>query len=203
MKRIPKSDFKYKHLMVDLETLGLRSTSVILSIGAVMFNIETGEASKQDFDRFHCVIDIDDSLNHGLTIDAITLRWWLNKSKEAKESLNGNTNLAMALYNFDQFLYRTQYETISALKIAHFDYRDEVIVWGNSAKFDLGILANAYNVCGKDKPWRDKNERDVRTLASLRPDIKKECKFEGTKHNPIDDCLHQIKYCSEIWNKIH
>ena len=33
---------EYKHLMIDIETLGFRNTSAILSIAAVPFNLESG-----------------------------------------------------------------------------------------------------------------------------------------------------------------
>lgn len=49
------SDKKYfGHLMVDIETMGTSSSSAILSLGAVEFDIETGETGKY----FHITIDL-------------------------------------------------------------------------------------------------------------------------------------------------
>ena len=52
---------------------------------------------------------------------------------------------------------------------------------------------------GETLPWYFRNERDVRTLVSFDPAVKFEIPFTGTIHNPIDDCIHQINYCSKIW----
>jgi hypothetical protein len=51
-------------------------------------------------------------------------------------------------------------------------------------------------------PWKFWNERDIRTVLALDPDIKNKIEFEGEKHNPLSDCLYQIKYTSMIWNKV-
>ena len=68
-------------------------------------------------------------------------------------------------------------------------------VWGNSARFDLGIIENAYNKCVKDKSlWNHRNERCLRTLSALYPEIKKSQPFDGVRHDALDDCIHQIKY---------
>lgn len=75
-------------------------------------------------------------------------------------------------------------------------------VWGNSNRFDLGALEIIYNKLKKEIPWKYSLERDVRTLVSFAPNIKKNMPFNGVKHDPIDDCKHQINYCTEIYNKL-
>ena len=37
---------------------------------------------------------------------------------------------------------------------------------------------------------------------NLNPEIKKNCTFEGDKHDPVDDCRHQIKYLVETLKSI-
>lgn len=46
-------------------------------------------------------------------------------------------------------------------------------------------------------PWKYWAVNDVRTIVDLKPDVKKNYKFEGTKHSSVDDCKHQIGYLSE------
>ena len=102
---------------------------------------------------------------------------------------NNTLPLAKVLQDFECF-------------IKWFDY-SSLQVWGNSARFDLGILENAYSKFNVNIPWNHWNERDVRTLVAFAPEIKKNMVFEGVKHNPIDDCKHQIKYCCEIFKKLN
>jgi hypothetical protein len=78
----------------------------------------------------------------------------------------------------------------------------EYIVWGNSARFDLGILENAFNLCDLKQNWLFYNERDLRTLFNLNPLVREQVVFKGVPHNPIDDCIYQIEYCSKIFNSI-
>ena len=46
-------------------------------------------------------------------------------------------------------------------------------IWGNSPRFDLGILQDAYRALNMKIPWDFRKERDVRTLVSFIPEIKK------------------------------
>jgi hypothetical protein len=75
-------------------------------------------------------------------------------------------------------------------------------VWGNSARFDLGILEVAYTACKMVIPWQFWNERDVRTLVAFAPEIKANEPFLGDKHDPLHDCLHQIKYCHKTYKTL-
>lgn len=176
-----------EHLMLDLETLGTKSYSAILSIGAVFFDIETGETG----DSIELFVDLQSCIRNGLEIDIDTLKWWIGQDKIAKDKLfnSDSFSLAEALADFSSFIYFNCSD-------------DDVKVWGNSASFDCGLLSNAYHKLDMDIPWKFWNERDVRTLVSFYPEIKSNMEFVGTKHSAIDDCKHQIKYCSAIWNKL-
>lgn len=169
-------------LMVDIETLGTKSNSVILSMAAVNFSIDTGEVGA----TFYRTIDINSCLNLGLKVDGDTIKWWLTQNDAAVcELLENNINLPVALENFWAWYKNNEL--------------DGVKVWGNGARFDLGLLSDAHAACGRIVPWKHNDERDVRTLVSLKPHIKDQTAFNGIKHNPIDDCLHQIKYCHATW----
>lgn len=171
---------EFKHLMVDIETLGTDSYAAILSIAAVEFNIMTGETG----DHFYRTIDLQSCVDAGLRIQPKTIMWWLNQSPEALKASTINTdNLAKVLLDFSLFCKHTPYE-----------------IWGNSNRFDLGLLHNAYEVINMSIPWDFRKERDVRTLVAFNPEIKKQHQWSGTAHDPLDDCFNQISYCSKIWN---
>ncbi len=178
---------KFGHLMIDLETMGNGSNSVICSIGAVEFNLDTGELGKEFYEK----VSIQSCLNIGLQVDGSTIEWWLQQSEKARMELvtGKRLDIAIVLSSFQYFM-----STIDGMNVQ---------VWGNGARFDLGILQDAYRKSGYSKiPWDFRKERDVRTLVSARPKIKEHYPFTGVEHNPIDDCKYQIGYCCEIWSKI-
>lgn len=169
----------FPDLMLDLETMGTDSYSAIVSIGAVEFDINTGETGKEYYKN----IDLQSCLDLGLKANAATILWWMKQSEEARKSLIQNPKISInrALYEFSQFCSLDHY------------------IWGNSARYDCGILADAYNQSALEIPWNYTKERCVRTLVSFNPKIKSEMQFKGIKHNPIDDCKFQIEYCSKTW----
>ncbi len=176
------------HVMLDLETLGVKQGSIILSLAAIEFDIQTGVTGK----IFYRKINVQSCIDAGLTLDGDTFIWWLKQSEQARaeiyEEKDSNT-LPIVLKEFNDFMLELNP-----------DKRTKI--WGNGASFDLGLLSCAYKACKQTIPWMFWNERDVRTIVDLAPNIKKSTPFVGVEHNPVDDCLYQIKYVSEIWNYI-
>ena len=170
--------------MVDIETMGNKSKSAIISIGAVNFDIQSGETGRQ----FYCNISLQSCLDAGLTVNADTIMWWMRQSDEARKALNSNTiPLKQGLILFHNWLCEVP---------------DDYQIWGNSARFDLGLLDDAYFSIGDKTPWNYWQERCVRTLVAFNPFLKKSIVNE-LPHDAISDCLYQIKYCSAIYNSIN
>jgi hypothetical protein len=177
---IPK---RLGHIMVDLETMGNKSNSVICSIGAVEFDINTGETGRE----FYVKVDMQSCLERGMIVNADTIEWWLmqNEAARLKVAMGDGMNITQALHGFKLFL-----EDLGA---------NTVQIWGNSVRFDMGILEDAYRACKLKEPWNFRCERDVRTLVALAPYIKEHYPKSGVEHDPIDDCKYQIGYCTAIW----
>lgn len=170
-----------KDIMVDIETLSHKSNGIIISIGAVYFDIITGETGKQ----FYINIDPQTCVDAGLTFSASTVMWWLQQDKAAIDKLmDRQDNLHTALHEFMLFI------------------EPDTLLWGNSARFDLGMLNNAYDALGMVLPWKYWQERDVRTLVSFNPSLKKSI-VNDLPHDAISDCLYQIKYCTAIYNSLN
>lgn len=167
------------NFMVDIETLGTSPFSIILSIGVVAFDVKTGEIGNQ----FYRTIDVASSKEVGLTLDQSTVDWWANQDKSVRDMLTKDTiPVGHALEDLTNWLNMQVGE------------QGDKFMWGNSARFDLGLLENAYSKCMLPYPWNFYNERCCRTIVSLNPKVKEEMGKPKGAHHPIVDCLHQIEY---------
>lgn len=171
---------QFNHIMLDIETMGNKSRSSIISVGALEFDIETGETGRE----FYVNVCLQSCIDIGLTVEASTIMWWLSQSEQARTDLTNRevVPIVEALWKFSGFCNVNQQ------------------VWGNSARFDCGILQDAYNAAGIPIPWDFRKERCVRTLVSFNPEIKKNYPPSGTAHNALSDCYTQVGYCSKIWS---
>lgn len=175
---------KYGSIMIDIETMATGSMASIVSIGAVEFNMNTGDTGKE----FYVNISLQSCIEKGLKVDGNTVMWWMAQSDEARNALTVNPkSLEDALVDFSEFLEECDVENCE--------------IYGNGPKFDLGILTDAYEACGASIPWKFWMERCVRTVLMFLPHERGMTKFNGTAHNALDDCHHQIKYCTQVWKK--
>lgn len=186
--RAPRSPtFKpyMKHVMIDAETLGTKADSVILSLGAVKFDLDSDE---MDPEGFYASISIDSCLDHGRKIDESTLIWWLSQSREAQAVFHEpKQSLDAALSSFTDWL-------------GH----NKRCIWSNGADFDIPMLNHAYARLGWEQPWEFWNSRCVRTYKAL-PGAKEVCdriKREGTHHNALADAVHQVRLVQAVQAKL-
>lgn len=171
-------------VMIDLETLDLRPSSAILSIGAVRFDIhQPGHIGY----RLETHISIQSNMDFGRTISADTLAWWMQQTDAAKLDAFANDARNAAL---DRVLMKLN--TFLAV---------EDRVWGNGAAFDNAILADAYRSCKIKPTWSYKNDMCYRTMANLFPDVEKPT-FKGVKHKAIDDAINQAHHLQLIYAKM-
>ncbi|MFW6247150.1 MAG: 3'-5' exonuclease [bacterium] len=171
-------------LMLDVETLGNKSYSALLSIGAVEFDINTGEIGSKFYKR----IDLQSSLDVGLKVNGSTFYWWLQQSQAARDEIcKENEHISIVIKEFYSYFRKIN--------------NPEIQIWGNGARLDIGLLEDAYEACGllDLMPWKFRCERDVRTIVSIAPHVKDNYPFNGIEHHPVDDCIFQIGYTSEIW----
>lgn len=172
-------------IMVDIETVGTRPGSVILSLGAVVINYEDHMLGEE----FYTVINMEDQIQRGLTMDYGTMVWWSQQEPAAQEVLHraqdlGAHNLVHALSDFYDFCYRA-----FGSKPGN--------VWGNGANFDNVLLAEAYRVSRVHTPWKFHQDRCFRTLKNLYPDVEA-APFDGVRHNALADARHQALHLLRI-----
>ncbi len=174
-----KSKILLPDCMIDLETLDTESTACILSIGACRFNED-----EIDNDGFYRVIKIQSNIDEGRTISGSTLAWWMTQNDRAKAIFSDPkaVTLEQALDDLRDWI-GPQWEALRP--------------WGNSARFDLGILADAYGKQGT--PWKFWNEHCFRMLKNL-PASKRVPKPENIgAHNALFDAIAQAQHVQAIW----
>ena len=173
------------HVMIDLETFGTRTNSVIVSIGAVQFD----PYSQARGETFHEAIDVKSAVGHGMKIDPSTVLWWLEQSDDARAKLvnkvKSASSLATALGAFRSFLQRIP----------------DVRVWGNGADFDLALLQQAYESIGQEKPWKYNASRCYRTLRS-EFGIEEDYVAPLVAHDALEDAIAQARTAQNTFARL-
>jgi len=169
-----------KHLMVDLETMAVSPTAVILTLGAVHFNPYGNGYS----DKLYFRISIDDQDALGREIDENTLDWWSKQSPEIMEEAFSPDNrlpLVEAVDKFHKFAWGCD------------------AFWSHGIPFDLMMIENLYRQLNKPLPWNYWQLRDTRTLFDLGydPDMPK-----GGKHDALQDAIRQAVGVQNIYAKM-
>lgn len=164
------------NVMIDLETMSREKNAAILSIGAVVFNIESHVLGRE----FHQNVTLSSCVMLGLHRSAETLNWWsLDENKEARDALTKNAvSLDVAIGRFLAWC------------------GGEIIPWSNGSTFDLVILEHAIRTCNRKVPWRFDNESCYKTLRRMLPQIV--VPRHGLKHNTLDDARYQARHLMAI-----
>lgn len=174
-----------RDLMIDLETLATRPDAAIVTIGACLFDITTGEIGK----TFYGKVDLADAMRHG-KVNGDTLKWWLNQGDEARKELLGGVYTAKVIFNeFEDFI--TKNANCNRLR-----------AWGNGSVFDITMMEfNFPRITGMEAPWRFWNVRDCRTIKDVGETAGYRFTEErsGTHHAALDDAIYQAKYTSFYW----
>lgn len=167
-----------KHVMIDLETLGTVASAVILSIGAVKFDLES---DKIDDAGFYASISVESNLDLGRRIQEDTLLWWFKQDAAAQQVFHEpKVAISEALRDLSDWIGTDDYQ-----------------VWSNGADFDLPMLAHAYNQVGIEVPWKFWNSNCFRTYKKL-PGAKDIRIQAGVKHNALSDAFSQAQTAQAI-----
>jgi len=169
------------NLMLDLETLGTAPGCIILSIGAVFFD------KKGLGKEFYQTIDVQSSVDAGLTMSGSTFKWWMGQPGAARQGLFMNPEpewVDFVLTSFTNWI--SENSEVGKLK-----------VWGNGSDFDNAILAKAYQIAlNREQPWKFWNNRCYRTVCDVLNDTKR--KQEGVHHHALDDAKSQAQHLREL-----
>jgi DNA polymerase elongation subunit (family B) len=169
-----------KNVMVDLETLATTADAVILSIGAVGFEMN-GDIDKEGF---YASVSVDSNLELGRKISESTLIWWMGQSEAARKVYTEPKHtLRVALEMFQEWILN-----------AHGD----VMIWSNGASFDIPMLEHAFKQVDMPPPWKHFNTRCVRTFTKL-PGAEKLVRPQlGVAHNALADAMNQALHVQQV-----
>jgi DNA polymerase III epsilon subunit-like protein len=160
-------------IMIDLETLDVRPTAVVVSIGAVRWNLSTIG------DTFYHVLNMDDQQTVGRTISTQTMAWWALQSEAVRAVFDApKVPTPQALAEFTEWLGPGNLQ-----------------IWGNGADFDNIIWGSLYDAFNVKRPWSYSNNRCFRTIKNIcLPDDSHDLpKREGHHHNALDDAVFQVQ----------
>lgn len=182
--RTPLEPVEYSHVMIDLETRGVRPGCAILSIGAVFFNPTLGR-----FDlgpEFYQVVNHQSCVAAGLHEDPGTMAFWNRQSEDARRVIYDSEDETVSQSLSDSLVRFNAY-----LKMGK-----SVKVWGNGADFDNPILASAYHAVDFKQGWAPYNGRCYRTVKNLDKSLLLE--RQGTHHNALDDAKSQAVHLMQL-----
>lgn len=159
------------NVMVDLETMDTRASSVILSIGAVAFDVNGLH------EEFYAAVRLKGQEKRTWSPD--TLLWWIAQSEEARLAAFVSLpriSIEEALIAFKRYV------------------EPGVKIWGNGSDFDNAILQDAYAAYGYDCPWKFWNNRCFRTFKDGRMSTVQ----RSDQHNALADAKYQAA-CMVEW----
>lgn len=177
---------KVTDIMIDIETLDITPTAIVVSIGAVAFNaVNPFRIDKEHL--FYVELGntlIDEQLAHGRTESEATRKFWDGLPKTASVTLKRNT--------FD-----TVDETLIAFKEFMKKF-PKTNIWGCGPDFDCVILSGLLHEYGY-KSWQFWRNRCFRTIKKEFGEICDEPQRYGTLHNALDDAKHQARWLTRIY----
>jgi len=170
---------KKKGIMLDLETLSTRYNAVVVSIGAVKFDLNGSKI----LDEFYVNIDPLSCKRLGCHIDSDTVEWWKSQPKETRQAWQVDPQ-----------------DPVDALKKLTAWWDVDSMFWCQGLSFDGPILSNLYQCAGIKKPWHYHSEMDLRTVFTMigHSNWKARQGAEGY-HNALDDAKAQTKSLMEYF----
>lgn len=169
------------HVMIDLETVGNSGQAAIVAIGACKFSLAGGVCHPET--HFSAKVDLQSSIDAGLTVDGSTVGWWMRQPEEARRAsfpIMGALPLKEALRQLMIWL------------------PDRCQVYTCGPDFDFAILNNALAACGMTKIefWRSRCFRTAKEhLAQAAGVVTSQRKV---KHEALQDAIDQAQALCDL-----
>jgi oligoribonuclease (3'-5' exoribonuclease) len=208
-------------IVIDLETLSLINTPVIIQFSGVAFDIVTGniieefnyfidyneqilntKENKDLLDKYN--IKYDESklgLYDFFNISEATLKFWSERPKKISDNI---------LYNKDKINIKEAINKFE-LFISKYTQNNDVYIWSNGSIYDINMICRIYEKFTGNLfnfPLPHYKIRDVRTIidiASMKENIiYKEFlgKIKGYNHDALSDSIYEAKLISLAYDTL-
>jgi hypothetical protein len=185
-------------ITIDTETLDIKPSAVILSIGGFAFDVSNYNETKANILQvahdqelaeyskfaFYGLVNTFDQLMMSRSVSRETQQWWRGQGEEARLALEGNREpLETQLLNLSSWIAQHR----------------EARIFFRGTDFDGSILEHAYRMCGMECPWKYNGKRDVRTyIDAMNHGILGHLKdhqpcFTVIKHNALHDAMNDAE----------
>jgi len=175
------------HIMTDIECLGTDKDCVVVSVGAVKFNLNTGVI----LDERYWELDMHEQQRVlKRTINAQTITWWSNQTPDTLKALQSHkrTGIEEFLGDFAEFIKGPNF------------------FWAKGTNYDLEILTDLHRSASiwinpkiNHNPFRYSKWVDARVYYLLGKElgIMPKHAHEGA-HNALQDAIFQTKTVCQI-----
>ena len=163
------------HAAVDLETLDVRPTATVLTLGGVKFDPLN---NSEPYDELYFKISIDDQDRYGRTTNDSTIEWWTTQDPAIMEEA------------FDQTDAITVEEACA--RIARWCVGVDTF-WGQGYGFDFTMIENLFYNIERPVPWQFWQVLDSRTLFRMLKSGDPRKGMQTDLHNALADAYFQGK----------
>lgn len=180
-------------IMIDLEFLSLKANGIIMSLGAVAWDIHVPEFKPiRTLDLYP---SIDDQLSLGGGVSGDTLMWWLQASQAARTALaSGQIYKRNSLEHFLDFFTSWIYSLDDAPVAPRF--------WSHGAACDIALLKYWYDALNKPVPWHYRRIRDTRTLYEAGGYETQPIPADVVAHDALADAKFQAESVHKAWRLV-
>jgi hypothetical protein len=167
-------------LMLDLETLGTTSGSVVTAIGI----------AASDGAEFYEHLPVLEQLYLGLTVSPDTMSWWRSQSPEVwAQATLGTRPLREVLTELRLWIMKRREGAAGQ------ETGNKIRIWGDSVSFDCGLLAAVHRAASVVVPWDYREEFCYRTERTLADSEKPRSKVQ---HDALSDAKAQLKHLQTL-----
>ena len=192
----------FTHLMFDIETLGTRERSVVLTLACVPFTFEDVSETYDDIiaNGFFVKFDAKEQIKTFQRVtDADTIAWWKNQSDEAKRfSLPPSAD--------DVSLEKGCADLRAFIKGTNYDFKNSYI-WSRGCYFDFPKIEDLYRDLNQKAPFNGFKIRDTRTMIDVLTgnmrgeyDLRDGMPTNYIKHHALHDAAFEAVRMKEIFN---
>jgi hypothetical protein len=160
----------FPSVMLDLETMGVKPDTMVLSIAAVAFDEFDDITTYNEFQYLDLLLSTEEQAHR--SIDKETEWWWNQRAPEVRAKIFGDEGRVSVDDALDQLI--------------KFCWQKNRI-WCQGPTLDITVLTNLFGERGKGVPWGYGIVRDSRTLLDLVA-----VDQPTATHDSIEDCIRQI-----------